>query len=161
VILNINQCKDAICEALLFNPAILELHKIQPLTPDEFSCISDRVFPSFCYDNSYHAATSLDAEMIVYGAALIRLEDGWIPVEHAWVRFSDGRCVDPTYQKLKKVNSLLHEVKYFKLFEIPTLNYIDTAEKLGNSFSKIVAMDFMWFRKSPEFKRYFNNSHGK
>ncbi len=150
------QAEEMIKNGLVFNPEYLEHQTIRKLEQEEFAGVYDRVIPSFCYDNSFLTAVALDAEAIVYGAALTRFSSTLLPIEHAWVRFADGRCVDPTYQKLEQERGDLLEVSYYKLFEIPMLEYLDIAEELGNKVSPIVAMDFSWFRRSPKFKQYFD-----
>ncbi len=142
---------------LVFNKHHLAKQKISRISAEDFSLVYDRVIPSFCYDNAFLTAVAMDAKAVVYGAALTYIGDTLVPIEHAWVRLGSDELVDPTYQKMRdRGGAYDFDVEYFSLFEIPTLEYIKIAQELGNNFSRIVAMDFLWFRRSPKYKHYFD-----
>lgn len=142
---------------LVFNKQHLVRQNISRISAEDFALVYDRVIPSFCYDNAFIAAVAMGGQSIVYGAALTLIEDNLVPIEHAWVRLRNGELVDPTYQKMRERGGEYDfDVDYFALFEIPTLKYIEISQELGNSFSQIVSMDFMWFRRSTKYKHYFD-----
>lgn len=142
---------------LVFNKQHLSKQEISRISAEDFWLVYDRVIPSFCYDNAFLTAVAMDAKAVVYGAALTYIGDTLVPIEHAWVRLDSDKLVDPTYQKMRERGGAYDfEVEYFSLFEIPTLEYIKIAQELGNSFSRIVAMDFLWFRRSSKYKHYFD-----
>ena len=151
-----HQAAHDVIKGLCFNPAHLALQQVKKLDENELSEVYERVMPGFCYDNAFLTAVALGAEAVVYGAALTAIGGTLQPIEHAWVRFADGRCVDPTYQKLEQDGGVPLDVDYYKLFEIPTLDYVEIAQELGNNLAGMVAMDFLWFRRSRKYQYLFD-----
>jgi len=155
--ISLNEALTLIERGLVFNPQHLSKQQISRIAEEDFALVYDRVVPSFCYDNAFLTAVALDGASVVYGAALTYIGDTLVPIEHAWVRLDNDTLVDPTYQKMRERGGAYDfEVDYYALFEIPTLEYIRIAQEVGNSFSRIVAMDFLWFRRSQKFKDFFN-----
>lgn len=144
---------------LVFNKQHLVKNEISQIPAADFALVYERVIPSFCYDNAFVTAVAMDGQSIVYGAALTLFGDTLVPIEHAWVRLGNGDFVDPTYQKMRERGGAYDfDVEYFALFEIPVSEYLEIAQELGNHFSRIVAMDFMWFRGSLKYKHYFKTT---
>lgn len=151
------EVKEHIQNALLFCANELTHCDIQELSDKDFSLIEQRIIPSFCYDNAFMAAVTLNGHAIVYGAALINFDGKILPIEHAWIKMGDGTYADPTYQCLTKNTEPL-DTKYYALLEVPTSEYVDLAKSLGNNLGHIVAMDFMWIRRSAKHKHLFSTS---
>ena len=110
--------KEYIQNTLLFCAEALSRCEVKTLPEEDFSLIRHRVIPSFCYDNSFMSAVTLNASAIVYGAAIINTRGQDLPVEHAWVKMRDGTYVDPTYQLLSENKPPPLDVRYLSLIHI-------------------------------------------
>lgn len=144
-------------KALVFNPNYLELNSVDRMEASELQRVADYIVPGFCFDNAFYTARKLSAKSIVYGGAINYLgENSILPAEHCWVRLDDQRYIDPTYEKLGQDH--IFKVDYYRLFEIPLTDYLSAAEQLGNTCPDIIALNFMLFRKSPAYKKFFRIS---
>lgn len=140
---------ELISRALVFEQSALKKQTIHGLSYNAIELVKERTIPTFCYDNALYAAKKLNGKAVVYGAALI---DNVLPVEHCWFLGADGRHYDPTYQVLDI------SCEYFSLFELGLDEYMALAEKDRGELSKLVALDFLAFRRNPDFQHLFQRA---
>lgn len=144
-----------IATAMAVNPEYLKPVVVEDMPCEMLEKISERVIPSFCYDNSLVALVQLQLEKIVYGFAHVTIGDQQIPIEHCWVKGKCGTYYDPTYQCLIEQGKYI-ETNYYSLVELTSKEYFDIAlTECGDSVANIVALDFMGLRVSGQLQLYF------
>ena len=146
---------------LVFNTEHLVKQSIREITPEdgELYDLLPQSIPSFCYYNSYFAASTCQTgASIVYGAAVIDIGGQFLPVEHAWIKLTNDELVDPTYQNLQELrqDSFMGEVTYFKLFEIPISDFDDIADSMDLRHAKLAGIEILDLRRHPDFLHFFN-----
>ncbi|WP_432782795.1 hypothetical protein [Vibrio parahaemolyticus] len=136
---------------------------LRPVEVEDMPCglldkISNRIIPTFCYDNSLVALVQLELEKIVYGFAIVDIADQQVPIEHCWVKGKCGTYYDPTYQMLIEQGKEI-QTNYYSLVELTTQEYFEIVLKQrGEDLSKMEALDFMALRVSRLLDHYFSSA---